>query len=115
MRTNQTVSDISEKLRDTVQDADSQLRAAGESISDGVKKGADAARMSMHDGARQASDAVGTLVDGASSAGKDGLRMVRNHTSDALAAVDKAVTRNPVGALVAALGAGLVLGLLARR
>ncbi len=115
MRTSQTASELSDRLQDTKRDADTQFRAAGETVTDGLKKGADAARASIHDGARQASDAVETLVDGASAVGKDGLRLVKSQTNEALAAVDRAVTRNPVGALVAALGAGLVLGLLARR
>lgn len=115
MRTGQTVSNISDKLRDTADEADHKIRAASETVTDGLREGADTARASIRDGARQATDAVGTIVEGASAAGKDGYRAVAARTSDALTAVDKAVTRNPVGALAAALGVGLLLGLLARR
>lgn len=86
MRTRHTVSEISDKLRDTARD-----------------------------GAQQASEAVNTVVTGSTSAGRDTYRLLANRTGNALAGVDKAVSRNPVGALAAALGAGLVLGLLARR
>lgn len=115
MRTAQTVSNFSDKIRDTAREADEQLRAAGDTVAGGLRQGADIARASMSDGAQQASDAVGTIVAGASSAGKEGYRVVSERAEEALTVIDKAVSRHPVGALVAALGAGLVLGLLARR
>ncbi len=67
----------------------------------------EAARETAHD-VRNAADRG---ISEAKTVGREAYR----RAGDALAGVDSFVARNPVGALVAALGVGLVLGMFARK
>ena len=115
MRTGAAASNIADTVRDTAKEAESQLRAAGENLAHGVREGMTVASESLKEGARHASGAVDTIRTGASDAGRDAYRVLADRTGEAIAGVDRVVARNPVGALVAAMGVGLVLGFLARR
>jgi ElaB/YqjD/DUF883 family membrane-anchored ribosome-binding protein len=115
MKSSQTLSNISDKLRGTAHEAEQHLRAAAGAVQDGLRDGAAIAA----DGARQVSGttvaAAESVAAEAAAIGHDTYKRLQGRTGDAIASIDAMVSRNPVGALVAALGMGLVLGFLARR
>jgi ElaB/YqjD/DUF883 family membrane-anchored ribosome-binding protein len=55
------------------------------------------------------------LVSGASDIGGRAVDQVQSRASQTLADVERLVARNPVGAIIAALGVGVVLGLMTRK
>lgn len=55
------------------------------------------------------------LANGAAAKSSDIIEDAQARASGTIAAIDQVVARNPAGALIAALGVGLVLGMMARR
>ena len=104
MRAAQTVSTISDTLRDTAKGAGEHLQAAGESVNEGLRETASVAA----DGLRQSAKS-------AEAVGKDIYKDLAHRASGSIESIDTMVARHPVGALVAALGFGVVVGLLARK
>lgn len=111
MRAGQTVSAMSDKLRDTARDAGEHLYAAGETVNEGLRETAGVAA----EGLRQSAKSAETAIEGAAATGKDIYHDLAQRASGSIASVDAMVARHPVGALVAALGFGLVVGLMARK
>lgn len=104
MRAAQTVSAMSDTLRDTAKGAGEHLHAAGESVNEGLRETASVAA----EGIRQ-------TAKSAEAAGKDIYKDLAHRASGSIESIDAMVARHPVGALVAALGFGVVIGLLARK
>ena len=67
------------------------------------------------DGVRQSARKAEAAIQDATASGKELYRDAADRAGRSLAGIDTLVARNPVGALVAALGIGLVLGLMARK
>jgi ElaB/YqjD/DUF883 family membrane-anchored ribosome-binding protein len=111
MRASNTISTISDKLRDTASDAGEHLTAAGAAVNQGVHDAAEVAA----DGVRQSARKAEAAIQDATASGKELYRDAADRAGRSLAGIDTLVARNPVGALVAALGIGLVLGLMARK
>ena len=111
MRAANTMSSISDTLRDSATDATEHLRAAGESVSEGLRDSANTAAESVRQSARSAE----SRISDAAASGKELYRGALSSAGDSISGIDKFVSRNPSGALIAALGLGLVLGFMARR
>lgn len=111
MRTAQTVSAMSDTLRNTAKGAGDHLHAAGESVNQGLRETAGVAA----EGLRQTASSAEAAVEGAAAAGKDLYKDLAHRASGSIESIDTMVARHPVGALVAALGFGVVIGLLARK
>jgi len=111
MKTREAISNISDKLKDSAREAEGHLREAAGAVSEGVRESAGIAADSARHARANLMDAAEAHAADAKAIGKDAYR----HAGSALAQVDSLVARNPVGALVAALGLGLVLGMMARK
>lgn len=111
MRAANTVSAISDKLRDTAHDATEHLAAAGEAVNQGLRDTVDVATKSARNSAKSAEAAV----QDAAVSGKELYSDTMTRASNSIAGIDKFVSRNLAGTLLAALGMGLVLGLMARK
>jgi ElaB/YqjD/DUF883 family membrane-anchored ribosome-binding protein len=111
MRIANTVSEITDKLRETASGATEQLHAAGDAVSHGLRDTADVAAEGIRQSARSAEAAVHDVA----ASGKEIYKGTVKRTNTSLAGVERLVARNPVGALIAALGMGLVVGLMARK
>lgn len=111
MRAASTVSAISDKLRETATDANEHLHAAGDAVSQGLRDTAEVAA----EGVRQSAKLAEAAIHDATTSGRDIYKDAAARASSSIAGVDKLVARHPIGALIAALGLGLVLGLVARK
>ena len=100
MKTTQALSSFPGKIGDSAREAGDHLNAATGAIGEGMREASYAA-----------TDVAKAAASDAQEIGKD----VYRRAGDALSNIDQVVARNPVGALVAALGFGLVLGMMARR
>jgi len=94
-------SESSDRLHAAASAATEGMRSAGENVANAVNEG-------LH-------DTKDRLMNEASKAGSAAYKSVATTAEKSVATLEQAIGRNPVGALVAALGIGLVLGLMARR
>lgn len=97
-----------ERVRGAGHAASESIADAGSRIADRVKHGADAA-------AEQASSIAHDLADRAGERGAAALHTSQDIAGQKISDLQLFVQRNPLGALLAAAGVGLVLGLMARR
>jgi len=119
MRNSSTQSDNFSNTKRAASDAVNKIRDIGEETADNLKDAAFRAGRTVNDTYESATEDAANLRDRiAHDAASTGRRIYDGATQNAesiFSSVDRYVGRNPVGALVAALGVGLVVGLLARR
>lgn len=115
MRAGQTLNTITDKLRDTAKDAGDHLSAATGAVNDGLRETADTAAGTLRQSAKSATETAEAALNEAAVVGRDIYKGIASRAGDSVAGLDRLVAKNPLGAIVAALGLGLVVGLLARR
>ena len=112
MRASHTVSNIADTAQKAASDSADHLRAAGHVAVEGVRNIGEAAAEAVNGSVRQAADRV---VSDATRLGSSSYNAVAAAADKSASSLESMVNRNPMGALIAALGVGLVLGLMARK
>ncbi|GGC62263.1 DUF883 family protein [Chelatococcus reniformis] len=73
-----------------------------------------AAASRVTDGVRSVKESVYTTANDAYSAGADIASSAKTHAGDFASDVEDTVRRNPIGTVLAALGVGLIVGMMSR-
>lgn len=97
-------SDIASIARDSAADSAAHLQAAGSAALKGAGEVGERIADSLH-----------RTSEEAAALGKSAFDAASEKAGASLAEIDRAVARNPVGALLAAAGVGLLIGLVTRR
>ena len=115
MRTGQTLNTITDKLRDSAADAGDRLSAASGVVSEGLRETADTAASALRQSAKSATETAEAALHDAAVVGRDIYKGIASRAGDSVAGLDRLAAKNPLAAIVAALGIGLLVGFLARR
>ena len=112
MRASHAAANIADTAQRAVSESTDHLRAAGHAAAEGVKNIGDTVAETVNGSVRQAAERV---VNDASRLGNSSYNAVAAAADKSASSLESMVNRNPMGALIAALGVGLVLGLMARK
>lgn len=115
MKSTRALNNISDKLRGAASDTAELLRETGNAAARSANETAATASETLRAAAGSSAAVADEAMAAAKGAGRDLYRKAADSTGGVLTQIDRLVTRNPVGALVAALSFGIVLGMLSRR